>query len=194
MKKFLTAITAIAALALATSSVSLAYDNSDADWGVKVQIQSDGSVNVSYDAEKVKATKEGWNAINAHIAIYDTDPGFTAQSKMADFEGGDQLHYPYTDAVAGNGNAGRVGESNTYNIKKGALNTQTATYPFEEGKTYYIWLMACDETNWVWNTVPTEFTYGDAKDDTGETGDFSAIAYAAAALAGCGALVIRKKK
>ena len=54
--------------------------------------------------------------------------------------------------------------------------------------------MACDETNWVWNTVPTEFTYGDAKDDTGETGDFSAIAYAAAALAGCGALVIRKKK
>ena len=195
MKKFLTAITAIAALALATSSVSLAYDNSDADWGVKVQIQSDGSVNVSYDAEKVKATKEGWNAINAHRAIYDTDPGFTAQSKMADFEGGDQLHYPYTDAVAGNGNAGRVGESNTYNIKKGALNTQTATYPFEEGKTYYVYVCTSDGNDWYWNYKPTTFTYSlSSEQPPADTGDFSLIAYAFATAAGCGALALRKKK
>lgn len=53
------------------------------------------------------------------------------------------------------------------------------------------------------DTVPTEFTYSTTGDTTPEQpgtddpdngGDFSAIAYAAAALAGCGALVIRKKK
>ena len=62
MKKFLTALTACAVLALAMCSLSLAYDNTNADWGVKIDIQKDGSVNISYDAEKVNGTKDGWNA------------------------------------------------------------------------------------------------------------------------------------
>ena len=195
MKKFIAAETACAVLALAMCSLSLSYDNSDADWGVKAEIQSDGSVNISYDAEKVNATKDGWNAINAHIAIYDTDPGFTADSKMADFEGGDQEHYPYTDAVAGNGNAGRIDDSNTYNIKKGALNLQTATYPFEEGKTYYVYVCTSDGNDWYWNYEPTVFTYStNSEQPPADTGDFSLIAYALAATAGCGALALRKKK
>ena len=189
MKKFLTALTACAVLALAMCSLSLAYDNTNADWGVKIDIQKDGSVNISYDAEKVNGTKDGWNAINAHIAIYDADPGFTADSKMADFEGGEQKHYPYTDAVAGNGNAGRVDESNTYNIKKGALNTQTATYPFEEGKTYYVYVCTSDGADWYWNYKPTTFTYSTSSEQPpADTGDFSLIAYAFAAAACSGAL------
>lgn len=134
MKKFLTALTACAVLALAMCSLSLAYDNTNADWGVKIDIQKDGSVNISYDAEKVNGTKDGWNAINAHIAIYDADPGFTADSKMADFEGGEQKHYPYTDAVAGNGNAGRVDESNTYNIKRARLTLKPRPIPLKRAK------------------------------------------------------------
>lgn len=195
MKKFLTALTACAVLALAMCSLSLAYDNTNADWGVKIDIQKDGSVNISYDAEKVNGTKDGWNAINAHMAIYDADPGFTADSKMADFEGGEQKHYPYTDAVAGNGNAGRVDESNTYNIKKGALNTQTATYPFEEGKTYYVYVCTSDGADWYWNYKPTTFTYSTSSEQPpADTGDFSLIAYAFAAAACSGALALRKKK
>ena len=194
MKKFIAAVLVVA-LALALCSVSLAYDNSDADWGIVAEIQEDGSVNVTYDAAKVNATKAGWNAVNAQIAIYDTNPNFTADSKMADFEGGEQKHYPYTDAVAGNGNAGRVDESNTYNIKKGALNTQTATYPFEEGKTYYVYVCTSDGADWYWNYKPTTFTYSTSSEQPpADTGDFSLIAYAFTAAACSGALALRKKK
>lgn len=158
MKKFIAAVL-IVALALALCSVSLAYDNSDADWGIVAEIQEDGSVNVTYDAAKVNATKAGWNAVNAQIAIYDTNPNFTADSKMADFEGGDQEHYPFSDSVAGSGNAGRVGDTNVYNIKVGDFNATTATYPFEEGKTYYIYVCTSDGVDWYWNYAGITFTY-----------------------------------
>lgn len=74
---------------------------------------------------------------------------------------------PYKTALGRSNNNTYVSERT---INKGAIGEDS--YPFEEGKTYS--------------------TTGEV--DPGETGDFSAIAYAAAALAGCGALVIRKKK
>lgn len=200
MKKFVTLFLALA-LVLAMGAVSLAYDNYTDDWKVTAVREDDGSVTIAADGEAIKAST-GWASVAwLYVAIYDEDQNYTSSSFMsADEEGADvQETHPFSDAIAGPGNAGAVaGAALTYNIKAGTEGT--ATYNFEEGKTYYI--CACDGANWAWNTEATEFTYGDAsetpetpdKDDSQGTGDFSAIAYAAAALAGCGALVIRKKK
>ena len=202
MKKFVTLFLALA-LVLAMGAVSLAYDNYTDDWKVTAVREDDGSVTIAADGEAIKAST-GWASVAwLYVAIYDEDQNYTSSSFMsADEEGADvQETHPFSDAVAGPGNAGAVaGAALTYNIKAGTEGT--ATYNFEEGKTYYIYICACDTANWAWNTEATEFTYGDAaetpetpdKDDSQGTGDFSAIAYAAAALAGCGALVIRKKK
>lgn len=181
MKKFVTILLALA-LVLAMGAVSLAaYPQTTKDWNVKVAINADGGIDVTYTIDKSDMASVAWT----EMAIYDHEIDITGR----DMTDKDKKDMPYDLKLA-------RGDNNTYiserTINKGAVGADS--YPFEEGKTYYIWLMACDGTNWVWNTVPTEFTYGDAKDDTGETGDFSAIAYAAAALAGCGALVIRKKK
>lgn len=161
MKKFV-AIVLTLSLFLAIGAVaSVAYQNSNADWGITAEIQADGSVNVTYDAEKVNATRDGWNAINAHIAVYDEDHNFTADSYMADFEepSKEQQYYPYSDAVAGNGNAGRIEDTNVYNIKVGDLNTTTATYPFVDGEQYYIYVCTSNGSDWYWNYVPCVLTY-----------------------------------
>ena len=182
MKKFVTILLALA-LVLAMGAVSLAaYPQTTKDWNVKVAINADGGIDVTYTIDKSDMASVAWT----EMAIYDHEIDITGR----DMTDNDKKDMPYDLKLA-------RGDNNTYiserTINKGAVGADS--YPFEEGKTYYIWLMACDGTNWVWNTVPTEFTYGDAKDDTGETGDFSAIAYAAAALAGCGgALAFRKKK
>lgn len=51
------------------------------------------------------------------------------------------------------------GSAFKYNIKSGALDKDDPTYPFEEGKTYYVYICACDGANWVWNYAGTSFTY-----------------------------------
>ena len=86
MKKFVAIVLTLSLFLVIGAVASVAYQNSNADWGITAEIQADGSVNVTYDAEKVNATRDGWNAINAHIAVYDEDHNFTADSYMADFE------------------------------------------------------------------------------------------------------------
>lgn len=195
MKKFVTLFLALA-LVLAMGAVSLAadpYPQTTKDWKVNVTINAEGGIDVTYTVSSDDLVKVDW----VEMAIYDHEIDITGKD-MTD-EG-----MPHKMAI------GRA-NNNTY-ISERTINKGEAgadSYPFEEGKTYYIWLMACGSDandgvkgDWIWNTVPTEFTYGDAaetpetpdKDDSQGTGDFSAIAYAAAALAGCGALVIRKKK
>lgn len=52
MKKFV-AIVLTLSLFLAIGAVaSVAYVNSNADWGITAEIQADGSVNIGYDVEK----------------------------------------------------------------------------------------------------------------------------------------------
>lgn len=190
MKKFVTLFLALA-LVLAMGAVSLAapYPQTTKDWKVNVTINAEGGIDVTYTVDPSDMASVAWT----EMAIYDHEIDITGKD-MTDKVNKDM---PY-DVKLERGNNNAYVSART--INKGAVGADS--YPFEEGKTYYIWLMACDGANWIWNTVPTEFTYGDAaetpetpdKDDSQGTGDFSAIAYAAAALAGCGALVIRKKK
>ena len=197
MKKFVTLFLALA-LVLAMGAVSLAaYPQTTNDWNVEVAVNADGGIDVTYTVSSDDLVKVDW----VEMAIYDHEIDITGK----DMTDKDNKDMPY-DVKLGRG------DNNTYvsarTINKGAVGADS--YPFEEGKTYYIWLMACGsdandgvQGDWVWNTVPTEFTYSTTGDTTPEEpgtddpdngGDFSAIAYAAAALAGCGALVIRKKK
>ena len=181
MKKYVTILLALAAC-ISMGAVSLAaYPQSTKDWNVKVTINDEGGIDVTYTIDPSDMAAVGWT----EMAIYDHELDITDKDMVG--EG-----MPYDSKIKRGG-----GESIAYvdsrTINKGALGEDS--YPFEEGKTYYIYMMACDGANWVWNTVPTKFTYSTTGEvDPGETGDFSAIAYAAAALAGCGALVIRKKK
>lgn len=158
MKKYVTILLALA-LVLAMGAVSLAaYPQSTKDWNVKVTINDEGGIDVTYTIDPSDMAAVGWT----EMAIYDHELDITDKDMVG--EG-----MPYDSKIKRGG-----GESIAYvdsrTINKGALGEDS--YPFEEGKTYS--------------------TTGEV--DPGETGDFSAIAYAAAALAGCGALVIRKKK
>lgn len=197
MKKFIVSLAIVTVLMLSSMVALAGYTSYDNDWNTKVTIEDDGSVTIALDAEKIVASQDGWSHGNAHIAIYDADQGFTSDSKMADFEDKDtpdadkQGVYPFSDAIAGSGNAGRVDASNTYNVKKGATDATTATYNFEEGKKYYVYVCSSDGTGWIWNRKPVTFTY---TTETTETADFSVIAFGVASLLGCGALAISKKK
>ncbi len=177
MKKFV-AIVLTLSLFLAIGAVaSVAYVNSNADWGITAEIQADGSVNIGYDVEKVHADQAGWNIVDAQIAIYDTNPNFTSDSYMADFEDTPdkpQGKYPFTDSVAGIGDKGQV-ENGLYNVKVGEFSKDTASYPFVDGTTYYIYVCVNNANNiaeWAWNYVPCVLTYeAPAADDEIVTGN-----------------------
>ena len=66
-----------------------------------------------------------------------------------------------------------------------------SVYNFEEGKTYYIMLFTCDGNNWNYSTAVYELKFSA---ENKPTADFSVIAYAVAAITGCGALVVAKKR
>ena len=66
-----------------------------------------------------------------------------------------------------------------------------SVYNFEEGKTYYIMLFTCDGNNWNYSTAVYELKFSE---ESKPTADFSVIAYAVAAITGCGALVVAKKR
>ncbi len=193
MKKFLISLAVVCMISLLAVS-AFAYNSYDNDWGCKIKQESDGSVTVSFDKEKIEASQKDWKHANMHISVYDADPGFTADSKMAAFEdNGAQGKYAYTDAVVGPGHVGAVEGSGylSYNIKNGdAIDAATGTYKFEQGKTYYVFACDSNGSDWIWNRKAVTFTYGESK----PTADFSVIAYAAAAITGCGALVVAKKR
>lgn len=193
MKKFFVSLAVVCMISLLAVS-AFAYNNYDNDWGCTIKQESDGSVTVSFDKEKIEASQQNWKHVNMHISVYDADPGFTADSKMASFEDqGAQGKYVYDDAVVGPGHRGAVEGSGylSYNIKNGeATDLATGTYKFEQGKTYYVFACDSDGQGWIWNRKAVTFTYGESK----PTADFSVIAYAVAAITGCGALVVAKKR
>ena len=64
----------------------------------------------------------------------------------------------------------------------------------EEGKTYYLTITGNNaglSPDWTWTTDVFEFKYST---ESKPTADFSVIAYAVAAITGCGALVVAKKR
>ena len=202
MKKFFVSLAVVCMISLLAVS-AFAYNSYDNDWGCKIKQESDGSITVTFDKEKIEASGEqAFTQGDIYVTIYYTDPGFTADSKMAAFEdNGAQGKYVYTDAVAGPGFVGRPDRNDTltYNIKKGegtGVNEQgqaTGEYAFEQGKTYYVFAACNNSSNagvWIWNRKAVTFTYGECK----PTADFSVIAYAVAAITGCGALVVAKKR
>ncbi|MDD6204060.1 MAG: hypothetical protein PUC05_03585 [Firmicutes bacterium] len=75
---------------------------------------------------------------------------------------------------------------------------QFTSEKFEEGKTYYVTIMGCANAaagQWDATTAAFDFVFA-APNQDGEqdTADLSVIAYAVAAITGCGALVIAKKR
>lgn len=161
MKKYiavLLTLTLMLGLGAVTVQAAGNYPSTDADFGVTIDILEDGSVNIGANADAinsaVSSVASGFNANWIYIAIYDSNPNFNADSDMT---GAGQ---PYTEVLAGDTAAGRVdGSAFKYNIKSGALDKDDPTYPFEEGKTYYVYICACDGANWVWNYAGTSFTY-----------------------------------
>ena len=69
---------------------------------------------------------------------------------------------------------------------------------FVEGQTYYVTIMGCANAasgQWDATNAAFEFVFADPNQDGGQdTADLSVIAYAVAAITGCGALVIARKK
>ena len=130
MKKYVTILLALA-LVLAMGAVSLAgtlYPETTKDWKVNVTINADGGIDVTYTVDSSDMAAVVWT----EMAIYDHELDITGK-EMTD-EG-----MPYKTALGRSNNNTYVSERT---INKGAIGEDS--YPFEEGKTYYIWLLACD--------------------------------------------------
>lgn len=211
MKKFFVSLAVVCMISLlAVSAFAIGnYPNTNADWGGKAVTEEDGSVTISVDVKKVEAvaakivedynkaaTEAGknpapaWKAYNLiHVAIYDAAQKFDENSNMT----GDGN--PYTVAQAGPSNKGLI-SAGVVNVKNGTApegDTTNAYYTFEKGKKYYAYVCIEGQGPWVWNYQPIVFTYGE-NGESKPTADFSVIAYAVAAITGCGALVVAKKR
>lgn len=210
MKKFVVIMAALL-LVLAMGTVSFAYpviEDGDINFTVTIN-KEDGSVTFAHDGEQAFIDKYLKGGTLQHLFVYIAESKIDFSGKKLE-EGSTMIDGPYNNATAGPNNVGRVDER-TVTVKLGDKTGTdakgTGAYKFEEGKTYYAYLMinaTGANPDWAWTAEPVEFVYTTSEepttpeqpgtDDPDNGGDFSAIAYAAAALAGCGALVIRKKK
>ena len=198
MKKFF-AVALIAALVSMIGIAALAaYPTAESDWSFQAAVDTEaGTVTFTWDVDASSESAIGGVAWT-ELAIYATQPDFTGKD-MTDEEVG-----AYTLKLnRANGNYTPYNEG-TRTISNGTLGNEDE-YPFEEGHTYYAVLCVCDSANWVW--APDQmisFTYGEQDGEQGGqqggdepiqgTADVSTIAFAAMAVLGCGALVIRKRK
>lgn len=179
MKKFLVAVLVIAMVSM-MGLVAFAgqYPTATESWNLKAAVDVEaGTVTFTYE---VKGISVAW----IEMAIYESKPDFTGK-EMTDAEVG-----PYAKAIGRTNNATYPTERV---IKKGTTGNADE-WSFEEGKTYYATICACDGGNWLW--APDQvvsFTYGGSDDPT-TTADVSTIAFAVASVLGCGALAVRKKR
>lgn len=204
MKRFIVILAAML-LVLALGTASFAYPQIDnSDWEVTVTIdKEDGSVTFTHNGEQAFLDKYLAGGTYQHLFVYITDSKLDFTGKDLD-DGGTMINGPYGEAISGPNNIGRIDEKTVkvaLGDKTGAEAKGAGAYKFEEGKKYYAYLCVNAtgaNPDWAWTDEPIEFTYTTQEagptDDPNEGGDFSAVAYAAVALAGCGALAVRRKK
>lgn len=186
MKKILVALLVICMVSLVAVS-AFAYEVFD---GSKGDIVSSIDVDVESNKITVNVTENFLTSYAAgvgfRIVVFNADPGL----KDSDGDAGFQIIY---DASNGTDNTG--GKLVAYNDSASATNNSVVSDKFEEGKTYYVSLIANhSDQNWYWTSTMYSFTFGATTDPGTDTADFSVIAYALAAITGCGALVVVKKK
>lgn len=191
MKKLVLVFTVAILVCLFAFSAFAASGN---DWGVTATVdKTDGSVTVSALAEDIIAAEADLSQVAwLYVCVYDENPNYTAESEMD----------ANLNAIVGPGNVGRLDNSLLeYKINVGPVTANQPKYPFVEGETYYIYIFACDGISvWVANYVPVvlNYTTSDATpvptDPGGDTADLSMLAYALAAISGCGALTLVARK
>lgn len=143
MKKFVAIVLTLSIVLVVGAVASMAYPQSTKDWNVQVTVNENGGIDLTYSVDTSDVTA-AW----VEVAIYDHEleigdndmnsPGMPFTTKI---ERANNNSYPTSRTI----NKGEAGQADSY--------------PFVEGTTYYVYLMACDSVNWVWNTVPTVFTY-----------------------------------
>ena len=197
MKKFFVSLAVVCMISLLAVSAFAAgnYPSTNADWGGKAVTEEDGSVTITVDVEKVnesaKKAAENWQGYNLiYVAIYDADQKFDENSNMTG------AGNPYDVAQVGPNNVGvEAGKQGIVHAQKGKGEGGQGCgfFNFEKGKKYYAYVCIEGKGPWVWNYQPIVFTYGE-NGESKPTADFSVIAYAVAAITGCGALVVAKKR
>ena len=177
MKKFLVAVLVIAMVSMMGLVAFAAYPTATESWNIKAAVDVEaGTVTFTYEVK-------GISAVWTELAIYESKPDFNGVD-MTDEAG------PYSRAIGRTNNETYPTERV---IKKGTTGNADE-WSFEEGKTYYAVISACDGANWIW--APDQvvaFTYS-ASDEPAATADVSTIAFAVASVLGCGALAVRKKR
>ncbi|MBS6474874.1 MAG: hypothetical protein KH354_02675 [Clostridiales bacterium] len=177
MKRFLVAVLIVAMVSMMGLVAFAAYPTASESWNIKAVVDVDaGTVTFTYE---VKGLTPAWT----EMAIYESKPNFEGKD-MTD-EGA-----PFKLAI---GRANNATYQTERVIKKGTTGNADE-WSFEEGKTYYAALCACDGSGWMW--APDQvlsFTYSKS-DAPAATADVSTIAFAVASVLGCGALAVRKKR
>ena len=190
MKKFLVSLAVVCMISLLAVS-AFAYQCSFEDQWIS---------NVACDVANKTITVTVTDDFAAHsgsgyrIAVFSVDPQLALDepSFWSVFNGAD-------GQVPTNGKADLTAE-----VLVGGKNdctgstAQFTSEKFEEGKTYYVTIMGCANAaagQWDATTAAFDFVFA-APNQDGEqdTADLSVIAYAVAAMTGCGALVIAKKR
>lgn len=182
MKKFFVSLAVVCMISLLAVS-AFAYEAVDGkNWVKSIKADTEAkkvTITFGEDYLKTYAPNGGRVAVFSEKPelVKEGDAGFWVIYKGS--EGNDQTG----KGILVTGNNAVSGE--TFDLDASAL---------EEGKTYYLTLVGCnlnDPNNWTWTTEVFEFKYST---ESKPTADFSVIAYAVAAITGCGALVVAKKR
>ncbi len=173
MKKFLISLAVVCMISLLAVSAFAAPVNDQ--WIKKATV----------DVQKGTVTFETPDLANVwtemRIFTEKPEPKTDGTDEFNTFYVGDQILARIDNAMCTNSRV--VGPEGTEGIN--------SVYNFEEGKTYYIMLFTCDGQKWNYSTAVYELKFSAEQKPTA---DFSVIAYAVAAITGCGALVVAKKR
>ena len=184
MKKFFVSLAVVCMISLLAVS-AFAYDSHPvADMVSGVAISEDSTKMVITLTEKMNA----WRGGGLRVSVFEEKPELTDQNLFWAIFGGSYKEGAQTitvDRLVYSDNAPVSAENTVELVLEGEKK-------FEKNKTYYIGLCPLDGAgNWTFSETLYEFTYTEGQKPTA---DFSVIAYAVAAITGCGALVIAKKR
>ena len=147
---------------------------------------------LSEDSTKMVITltekMNAWRGGGLRVSVFEEKPELTDQNLFWAIFGGSYKEGDQTitvDRLVYSDNAPVSAENTVELVLEGEKK-------FEKNKTYYIGLCPLDGAgNWTFSETLYEFTYTEGQKPTA---DFSVIAYAVAAITGCGALVVAKKR
>lgn len=197
MKKFFVSLAVVCMISLLAVS-AFAYNAVEGkDWVTSIKVDTEAKkVTITYGEDFLKAYAPN----GVRVAVFSAKPNMDATADFKGEEGGHTTDVGFWityGGAEGQDIMANPEDNSTKTLVTGnpnAISGEIDASALEEGKTYYLTVTGNNQglsPDWTWTKTVFEFKYSNEQKPTA---DFSVIAYAVAAITGCGALVVAKKR